>query len=141
MTYMPNFIKMTQKASINDLQGQAQMQVQYLMLNFYNMNKTTSKKDWDGAVLESGVSEENMLNTMNKFFKYNPKAPFDGDQVWASLRNNNPVLMLTTNHAFIISGLLITEKKLVKLAKWLRRMIYIGTQIWGGLIKTQGIIN
>lgn len=48
--------------------------------------------------------------------------------------------MLTTNHAFIISGLLITEK-LVKLAKWLRRMIYIGTQIWGGLIKTQGIIN
>lgn len=31
------------------------------------MNKTTSKKDWDGAVLESGVSEENMLNTMNKF--------------------------------------------------------------------------
>ena len=33
------------------------------MLNFYNMNKTTSKKDWDGAVLESGVSEENMLNT------------------------------------------------------------------------------
>ena len=52
MTYMPNFIKMTQKASINDLQGQAQMQVQYLMLNFYNMNKTTSKKDWDGAVLE-----------------------------------------------------------------------------------------
>lgn len=44
MTYMPNFIKMTQKASINDLQGQAQMQVQYLMLNFYNMNKTTSKK-------------------------------------------------------------------------------------------------
>ena len=44
----------------------------------------------DGAVLESGVSEENMLNTMNKFFKYNPKAPFDGDQVWASLRNNNP---------------------------------------------------
>ena len=77
MTYMPNFIKMTQKASINDLQGQAQMQVQYLMLNFYNMNKTTSKKDWDGAVLESGVSEENMLNTMNKFFKYNPKAPFE----------------------------------------------------------------
>ena len=60
-----------------------------------SMNKTTSKKDWDGAVLESGVSEENMLNTMNKFFKYNPKAPFDGDQVWASLRNNNPVLMLT----------------------------------------------
>lgn len=125
MTYMPNFIKMTQKASINDLQGQAQMQVQYLMLNFYNMNKTTSKKDWDGAVLESGVSEENMLNTMNKFFKYNPKAPFDGDQVWASLRNNNPVLMLTTNHAFIISGLLITEK-----ASQTRQMVKTNDLYW-----------
>lgn len=122
---MPNFIKMTQKASINDLQGQAQMQVQYLMLNFYNMNKTTSKKDWDGAVLESGVSEENMLNTMNKFFKYNPKAPFDGDQVWASLRNNNPVLMLTTNHAFIISGLLITEK-----ASQTRQMVKTNDLYW-----------
>lgn len=81
MTYMPNFIKMTQKPSINDLKGQPVQQVQYLMLNFYNMNKTTSKKDWDGAVVESGVSEEDMLNTMNRFFKYNPKAKFDGDQV------------------------------------------------------------
>lgn len=33
-----------------------------------------------------------------------------GDRVLASLRNKHPVLMLTTDHAFIISGLLITEK-------------------------------
>ena len=43
MTYMPNFIKMTQKP-LSMIYRQAQMQVQYLMLNFYNMNKTTSKK-------------------------------------------------------------------------------------------------
>ena len=125
MTYKPNFVKMTQKASINDLEGQPVQQIQYLMLNFYNMNKTTSKKDWDGSVVESGVSEENMLNTMNRFFKYNPKAPFDGDQVWASLRNNNPVLMLTTNHAFIISGLLITEK-----ASQTRQMVKTNDLYW-----------
>lgn len=125
MTYMPNFIKMTQKPSINDLKGQPVQQVQYLMLNFYNMNKTTSKKDWDGAVVESGVSEEDMLNTMNRFFKYNPKAKFDGDQVWASLRNNNPVLMLTANHAFIISGLLITEK-----ANQTRQMVKTNDLYW-----------
>lgn len=125
MTYMPNFIKMTQKASINDLKGQPVQQIQYLMLNFYNMNKTTSTKDWDDIVTASDVSEENMLNTMNKFFKYNPKAAFDGDQVWASLRNNNPILMLSKDHAFIISGLLITEK-----ANQARQMVKTNDLYW-----------
>lgn len=108
--YTPNFIAITNKPTINELTGSNYLNLQYLMLNFYDMNKTTSKKDWDGAVIESCVSEENMINTMNRFFNYNPKATFNGDQVWASLRNNNPILMLSTNHAFIISGLLITEK-------------------------------
>ena len=42
------------------------------------MNKTTSKKDWDGACnIESGVSEvEYAKYDEQNFFKYNPKAPF-----------------------------------------------------------------
>lgn len=111
VTYTPDLARMTATALIDDpkMSGTGYMQTQYLMLNLYEMNKTTSKKDWDGAVVSSEVSEENMLNTMNKYFKYNAKDVFFGDLVWASLRNGNPVLMLTSNHAFIISGILITE--------------------------------
>ena len=77
---------------------------------FYIENKTKSKKDWDNAVIASEVSEQDMLNTMNKYFKYQSKAKFNGDMAWAALRDKHLVLMLTSDHAFIISGILVTEK-------------------------------
>ena len=83
---------------------------QRLILDLYIENKTTSKKDWDNAVISSEVSEQNMLKTMNKYFKYQAKAAFNGDMAWAALRDKHLVLMLTSDHAFIISGILVTEK-------------------------------
>lgn len=104
-TYLPDFHRMTAKPTIEQVPGVAD-HIQYLMFNLYDMNKTTPEKDWRDVVIASNVTEENMINTMNKYFKYNPKSLFVGDQVLASLRNKHPVLMLTTDHAFIISGLL-----------------------------------
>lgn len=83
-----------------------------LILELYRQNKTTSKKDWDGAVIASEVTEENMLKTMNKYFNYKPKASFNGDMAWAALRAKRLIMMLTSDHAFIISGMLITEKSI-----------------------------
>lgn len=111
VAYMPQFPYMTEKPYLDQLPSTTgRMHIQYLMVNLYEMNKTTSKKDWDGAVVESSVTEENMLRTMEQLFKFNTKKAFDGDLVWSSLRNKNPVLALTPTHAFIISGILITEK-------------------------------
>ena len=109
-TFQPDFFRMTAKPTIQEVPGAGADHIKYLMFDLYDINKTTSQKAQDGAVIGSEVSEENMLNTMNKYFKYNPKSAFNGDQVWASLRNKNPILMLTKDHAFIISGILITEK-------------------------------
>ncbi len=108
-TYLPDFHRMTAKPTIEQVPGVAD-HIQNLIFNLYDMNKTTPQKDWRDVVIASNVTEENMINTMNKYFKYNPKSLFVGDQVLASLRNKHPVLMLTTDHTFIISGLLITEK-------------------------------
>lgn len=109
-TFVPNFPSMTQYPSITQLSGSARFNVEYLLLDLYIENNTTSKKAWDGAVTDSEVTEDNMLRTMNKYFKFSPKANFNGDLAWASLRNGNPVLMLTATHAFVLSGILITEK-------------------------------
>ena len=50
---------------------------------------------------------------MNKYFNYKPKASFNGDLAWAALRAGRLIMMLTSDHAFIISGMLITEKSIV----------------------------
>lgn len=84
-----------------------------LILELYRQNHTTSKKDvLDGAVIASEVTEENMLKTMSKYFNYKPKASFNGDMAWAALRAKRLIMMLTSDHAFIISGMLITEKSI-----------------------------
>ncbi len=110
MTFIPNWNQMTRTPKLDDPGAGGLIDAQYLILDLYIENKTTSKKDWDNAVIASEVSEQNMLNTMNKYFKYQPKAKFNGDMAWAALRDKHLVLMLTSDHAFIISGILVTEK-------------------------------
>lgn len=124
-TFAPDFAAMTKYPSIQKVSGSSFFHIQYLLLDLFIENKTTTKKDWDGAVIESGVTDEDMLRTMNKYFKFSPEAKFDGDMAWASLRNGNPVLMLTDNHAFVLSGILITE-----LAHLTRQLVQTNDVYW-----------
>lgn len=79
------------------------------MLNYlYETNGTYSKKDWAGVVTDSAVDEDDLLSAMSRYFRYDSKTYFDGDLAWAALRNKNIMLMLATDHVFIISGMLIT---------------------------------
>ena len=110
MTFIPNWDQMTKTPKLDDPGAGGIIDAQRLILDLYIENKTTSKKDWDNAVISSEVSEQNMLKTMNKYFKYQAKAAFNGDMAWAALRDKHLVLMLTSDHAFIISGILVTEK-------------------------------
>lgn len=110
MTFTPDWSLITKTPKLDDQGAGGVIDAQRLILNLYIENKTTSKKDWDGAVIASEVSEENMLKTMNKYFKYQPKNAFNADMAWAALREKHLVLMLTSDHAFIISGILVTEK-------------------------------
>ncbi|WP_217930478.1 C10 family peptidase [Bacteroides caecimuris] len=110
MTFIPNWDQMTKTPKLDDPGAGGLIDAQYLILDLYIENKTKSKKDWDNAVIASEVSEQDMLNTMNKYFKYQSKAKFNGDMAWAALRDKHLVLMLTSDHAFIISGILVTEK-------------------------------
>ena len=110
MEFNPNWYHMSKAPKLEDCGEPGFTDVQRLIVDLYRENKTQSKKDdKDGAVTGSEVSEENMIRTMNKYFKYKPKADFDGDWAWAALREENLVLMLTSDHAFIISGILITK--------------------------------
>ena len=126
-TFTPDFDRMTRTPKIDDPGANAtgRFHTQYLITDLYLINKTTSKKDWDDAVISSEVSEPNMLNTMSKYFKYDPKATFDGDKAWAALKNHNLVFMLTSDHAFIISGILITEK-----ADLTRQLVKVNDVYW-----------
>lgn len=110
-TFIPNWWQMTKTPKLDDKGAGGLIDAQRLIADLYFENKTTSKKDGD-AVIASEVSEANMLKTMSKYFKYKPKADFNGDMALAALRAKNLVLMLTSDHAFIISGILITEKKI-----------------------------
>ena len=82
-----------------------------LLKYLYKLNKTTSDKDWDGAVIGSSVKEADMLRTMSMFFNYDAKKKFDGDAALLALKNKRLILMLTNDHVFIISGILITSLK------------------------------
>lgn len=112
MTFIPNWDQMTKTSKLDDPGAGGQIDAQRLILDLYIENKTTSKKDWDNAVIASEVAEQNMLKTMNKYFNYKPKASFNGDLAWAALRAKRLIMMLTSDHAFIISGMLITEKSI-----------------------------
>lgn len=109
-TFIPDWRLMTKTPKLDDPGASGLIHAQYLITDLYIENKTKSKKDWDGAVIASEVSEENMLKTMNKYFKYQPKNAFNADMAWAALREKHLILMLTSDHAFIISGILVTEK-------------------------------
>lgn len=111
-TFLPNWDLMSQTPQINGpgSSDTGRSNAMALILELYRENQTTSKKDWDGAVIASEVSEKNMLSTMNRYFNYNPKKAFNADMAWAALRAKRLVLMLTSDHAFIISGILITDK-------------------------------
>ena len=111
-TFTPNWSLMTQTPKLDDRGAGGLIDAQYLITDLYVENKTTSKKDWDGAVISSEVSEENMLKTMSKYFYYQQKNAFNADMAWAALRDSHLVLMLTSDHAFIISGILVTEKEI-----------------------------
>ena len=124
-TFVPNFKDITKYPSINQISGTSSIHLQYLLLDLFIENKTTTKKDWAQAVTDSGVTDEDMLRTMNKYFKFSPEAKFDGDLAWASLRNGNPVLMLTDDHAFVLSGILITE-----LAHLTRQLVQTNDVYW-----------
>lgn len=110
-TFAPDFDHMTRKPKLDDpgMTSTGRTHAQWIILHLYEMNKTTSKKDHANYVTSSEVAEGDMIKTMNNYFKYNAKASFDGDKAWAALRNKHLVLMLTTDHAFVISGILITE--------------------------------
>lgn len=112
-SFIPNWSLMTKKPKIDDpgISGTGRIDATRVICALYEMNNTTSDKDDYGWVTGSSVSESSMLNTMNKYLLYDSKASFNGDAAWASLRSSNPVLMLTKDHAFIISGILITEKQ------------------------------
>lgn len=109
MTFIPNWSQMIKTPKLDDQGAGGVIDAQRLILDLYIENKTTSKKE-DGVVISSEVSEENMLKTMNKYFKYQPKNAFNADMAWAALREKHLVLMLTSDHVFIISGILVTEK-------------------------------
>lgn len=109
-TFIPSWSQMTKTPKLDDPGAGGLIHAQYLITDLYIENKTKSKKDWDDAVIASEVTEENMLKTMNKYFKYQPKNAFNADMAWAALRDSHLVLMLTSDHAFIISGILVTEK-------------------------------
>ena len=114
-SFIPNWDLMAQTPKIDDpgSSERGRGDAECLIIDLYRENHTTSKKDWDGAVIASEVSEVNMLKTMNKYFNYKPKASFNGDLAWAALRAGRLIMMLTSDHAFIISGMLITEKSIV----------------------------
>lgn len=109
-TFIPNWFEMTKTPKLDDKGAGGLIDAQRLIAELYIENKTKSQKDGDGAVIASEVTEENMLKTMDNYFIYNPKKAFNGDMAWAALRAERLVLMLTSDHAFIISGILITEK-------------------------------
>lgn len=111
-SFLPNWDAMIKTPKLDDKGAGGVIDAQKVIVDLYIENGTKSQKDWDGAVTGSYVSEENMLKTMNKYFKYNSKADFNGDMAWAALRAKNLVLMLTADHAFIISGILITKKSI-----------------------------
>ncbi|QIU93839.1 C10 family peptidase [Bacteroides faecium] len=113
-TFIPNWDLMAQTPKIDDpgASERGRSDTEELIIDLYRENHTTSKKDWDGAVIASEVTEENMLRTMSKYFNYKPKASFNGDMAWAALRAKRLIMMLTSDHAFIISGMLITEKSI-----------------------------
>lgn len=110
-TFSPDFDLMTRKPKLDDsgMTYTGLQHAQWLILDLYKMNKTTSKKNSANYVTESEVAEKNMLATMSKYFKFDKKDSFNGDNAWAALRNDNLVLMLAPGHVFIISGILITE--------------------------------
>jgi len=110
MTFIPNWDQMTKTPKLDDQGAGGIIDAQRLILCLYLENKTKSQKDGDGTVVGSEVSETDMLKTMNKYFKYNNKADFNGDMAWAALREKHLVLMLSSDHAFIISGIIVTEK-------------------------------
>lgn len=74
------------------------------------MSGTRPVKDWTGAVIASETDEENMINTMNKFYKFDSKARFNSDNMWAALKNKNvAICTIGDDHVFIIDGLLVTS--------------------------------
>lgn len=109
-TFIPSWDRMSQTPKLDDKGAGGVIDAQRLIVDLYQENKTTSKKDSEGVVIASDVTEENMLKTMNKYFKYQQKNAFNADMAWAALREKHLVLMLTSDHAFIISGILVTEK-------------------------------
>lgn len=108
-TFNPTWYFMTRTPKLDDPGAQGVTEAQYIILDLYLENHTKSKKDWDKAVISSEVTQENMMKTMSKYFNYKPIADFNGDWAWAALREKNLVLMLTSNHVFIISGILLTQ--------------------------------
>ena len=110
MKFIPNWFEMTKTPKLDDQGAGGVIDAQRLILDLYIENNTKSKKDWEEAVISSEVSEKDMLNSMNRYFKYQAKNAFNADMAWAALREKHLVLMLTSDHAFIISGILVTEK-------------------------------
>lgn len=113
ITIRPDYDHMTRKPKITDpgTTDTGYMHTASLLLYLYERNNTQpDQKDSWGYITGSNVSEPNMLRTMNELFKLDPKADFNGDRVWWCLREaKSPVLVLTSDHAFVISGMLITE--------------------------------
>jgi len=108
----PDWYGMTKYPTLleGECPGHVSLGVPKVLLYLYRLNNTTSVKDWDGAVIESSVNETDMLRTMNTFFRFNNKAAFNADNALESLRDGRLILMLTSNHVFIISGLMVTNK-------------------------------
>lgn len=91
-------------------QGGAFNDLAYLLLYLYTINDTdSSATDWQGYHYVSNVSEENMIKTMNRYFRFDPKRIFLNDPAWKALRDNRVILGLTSDHAFIIDGLLVAN--------------------------------
>lgn len=108
---VPDWAGMEKYPTLKDAPDYLGVHVGNLLKYLYKLNNTTSDKDWDGAVIGSSVKETDMLRTMSMFFNYDAKKKFDGDDAYLALRNKRLVLMLSNDHVFIISGVLITTLK------------------------------
>ncbi len=110
--FVPDFSHMSKTPKLTDkgVTGTGITHAQWLITELYLLNKTKSGKNDFGWVTDSGVTDQDMMTTMARYFKYDANRGFDGDRVWAGLRNENLTLMCPDDHVFIIDGILITDK-------------------------------
>lgn len=139
LTYYKNRIQITNNVTYSPdwnkiVAGQADTQIYDLMIYLYRLNHTYPvKDDYSGVVLSSNVDEKDMMATMNKYFKFDPKFKFNPDWAWDSLKKKHLMLMLTSDHAFLLDGMLIAYFRSMTRELLKTRDVYWHANLgWGG---------